>query len=1032
VPGPSDSNSYGFFGQGYWGRKVFWEKIPVQHRDLDTAGHLEGLLRTWGDECESFLQQISSLPRQREPYEVRAREGEQEWFYFTEALEYEDDFWGNVIRLVGEKLYADMPNHDEDDTPTTDADELAEWWAWWPYAPISKIARWWDCTWADVPYHVVRVRTRSFDWPETPYAAATSQANEVWLSGGDLRIYFDYFSDSVVWRDDWTSVGSGDGSATPDIGFPYLPVRLEANDTGAAPWLTANAKVRVRLDLVTAGENIDLYDVPDGTATETGNLYPQTIAATNTGATISFAFSGNVVTITDTSSPFTAGMVGKTIRITGTTSNDGVFVIGTFIDAQNVTYTNASGAAEAGAVGNTWEVGSGIINTATSYGTINYQTGKVVLNTTGDTTVPGSDIVSKWYVRGYYVPFYPPRIIDRLARDFGFDNDKNDPEDVQRSTIANITKYHGLKATQDSYRIRGEISLFTVHARALWFMCDSGLWSSLTSEHQFSYHGELYTDVDPRYLRFDDIAADQEFWDPDSSSWETLVDNAVMYEDSSTDGFSIALGYALDVTQGSYGRVAPPPHPSSATLRDAAGVMSAALLTDAEALSYGFEAGYRVVVRMMRCQEYAFNWSKGPFGITEYDKAAGVVPALADPVFWIDAVEVPWTFKTAGPTIDEDIGEWTVIVGVGKDSSGTPYPGPTVGHGDIIGVNTGTRTFTLYGDHTSTIQPGETVSVIRSTGNDGSYVVAAVTLVGSDTAVQVVGVVPSAVVDGEMTWLDAAVRYYPAVDIGNCCFCRSYKMRVEIEPTADAYDFYDTNAKLDAAIDRIKNKIAPPREGGVARLRSSIIPVHARVVDWAITKSWTLENVSNGNTIDEELIGEFLSDDLADVSDVNVGASTFTINGDQRRHLVAGEGISIRGSTANDGWYTINSVTLNANGEDTDVEVTTPIASAVADGSLYPLPTKILMTVDQRGDMGAAQTQQMTVYDQVGAVAWTKTETTNVSDPNTWYNVVSDVDLLAVGNPIGNNSPVKIEAIDTGGITYGDVRFTFTVSKYSR
>lgn len=1030
MAGPSDPNSYGFFGQGYWGRKVFWDKIPVQHQYLDTDGDLEGLLRTWGDECESFLQQISDLPRQREPYEVRALEGTDEWFYFTESFTYEDSHWGNVVRLVGEKVYADMPNHDEDDAPTTDQDVLAQWWAWWPYAPISQIARWWECTWDDVPYRVVRVRTRSFDWPETPYNADVSQGNEVWLSGGDLRIFFDYLSDSVVWRSDWTEIGSGDGSAAPSVAFPYLPVRIQSNETASAPpWLTADAKLRVRMDLVSGDTNFDLYDVPDGTVDETGNLYPQTIAATNSGATISFAIFGNVVTITDTAALFTSGMVGETIRITGTTSNDGVFEIASFIDAQNVTYQNASGAVESGAVGNTWEVGSGQINTAASYGQINYQTGEISLVVPGDTTVPLSSIVAKWYVRGYYLPFYPPRIIDRLARDFGFENDKNGPEDVQRSTVANITKYHGLKSTQDSYRIRGEISLFTVYARALWFMCDSTLWSSLTPEHKFSYHGEMYTDILPQYIKFDDISADELFYDPDDSTWKVLLDSGLMYEDSSTDGFSIGLGYGIDVTQGSYAYIAPAPHPASAVLRDPAGVIGSVPLTDAEALAYGFQAGYRVTVRMLRCQAEAFNWSKGVFGITAYNKAAGVVPTLSDSVFWIDEVDVDWTLQTAGTTAEEDIGEWTIILGVGLDDSGTPYPGPGVGHADIIAVNQPGKVFTVAGDHTGTILTGASLSVIRSTGNDGVYTVDSVVLSGSDTEVTVNEAVASAVVDGTLAWEDTAVRYSPSVTVGDCCFCRSYKMRVEIEPTADAYDFYDTDTKMNAAIDRIKSKISPRSDGGVNRFKSSLVPIHARVVDWAITKEWILENVSGGNTISEELVGEFLSDDLADVSAVDQGNKVFTINGDQRSDVASGDSISIRGSTGNDGVYVVNSVTINSNGDDTDVEVTTAIPSAVADGGLHPMPSKILMTVDQRGDMGAAQTQQMTLYDEALGVAWTATQGTGVSDPAAWYNVVTNLDVTSL---IGNNSPVKIEAIDTGGITYGDVRFTFTVSKYSR
>jgi len=361
-------------------------------------------------------------------------------------------------------------------------------------------------------------------------------------------------------------------------------------------------------------------------------------------------------------------------------------------------------------------------------------------------------------------------------------------------------------------------------------------------------------------------------------------------------------------------------------------------------------------------------------------------------------------------------------------------------------------------------------------------------LAGSDTEVVVNEVISSAVADGDMGWTDVAVRYYPEVDMGNCCFCRSYKMRVEIEPTAEAYDFYDTDEMLDAAISRMRNKIAPPRVGGATKFRSSIVPIHARVVDWAITKEWVLENVSGGNTIDENLVGEFLSDDLADISGVDIGSDTFTINGDHRSEVVAGDVFTIRGSTGNDGQYSAVGVTYD--GSDTVIEVIGPIPDATVDGKLYTMPSKILMKVDQRGDMSLGQQQHMKLFNEAaisppwesdtayelgdyvyssagdryectttgtsggaeptwdtvignttndGTVVWTRVvnllpvwdvmDTTNVSDPDVWYNVVDGLDVTAL---IGNNSPVKIEALDTGGISYGDVRFTFTVSKYLR
>jgi len=974
MAGPSNPDGRGFYGAGYWGQRVFWEGTPSRQRDLDTEGYLENLMKVWGDEAETFLNQISQLPDQREPYKVRAEDGEIEWFYFTEAFNYKDSYWGDVVRLIGEKVYADMPDHDAANQPVSDQDELEKWYPWWPYKPISKVARWWKTRWNDdfdtldskVEFEVVRVRTRSFDWPTTPYRAGISKANEVWIKGGDLRIFFDYLSDAslVSWRDDdWQVVGEGDGTSSPAITLPHEPVRLWYNDTASpTPWLTADSKFRLMLRLTSAPTvDFELFDVPSAILTEKGNLYPESATP-------------------------------------------------------------------------------GQIDTSVSYGTINYQTGEVVLSVPSDTVDIGSDVKAKWYARGYYLGFFPPRMIDRLSRDFGLENDRNDPEDVQRSTIANITKFWGLKSSQKSYGIRGDISLFDVEARGMWRICDVSLWLGLASYHRFTYGGLLYTDIKPRYIRFDDISGDEEFFNPDTSPlvWETLVDNEAMYEDNiSGDGFSIGLAYALDVTQGSWGEVSHAP--VNTNRRGQAGVVASELLTDAESLMHGFEAGYRVTVRMLRCQEKAFNWRKGVFGITEYCNAKkevygasveGAVPAVDDHVFWIDAVDQEWTKTVTGATLNEDVGEWKIIVGVGKDLSGAPNPGPPVGHADITGVVTGAGSgvFTISGDHTGAIHIGDVVNILRSSGNDGQYDVTGVLVNGTDTDITVGNTVSSTVVDGEMGWIDTAVRYWPAVSLRDCCYCRSYKMRMEMFATEEAYAFYDTENALDNAIERLQNKIAPPSDVGLTLRGSTLVPIHARVVDWAIGKRWILGGVNISAPLIEMVEDAFLSSSLGAITNVDVVRFEFTVAGDYTEVVYADDVVTVRDSTGNDGDYTVLKVKLV--GGNTVVGVSGPIPSAVADGDLYPMPSKILMTVEQRGDMGAGQTMLMSLGDEAAVPKWTVTQGTGVSDPDTWYPVVIDLDVTS---DIGNNKNVLLYALGVGpSMAYGDVRFKFLISKYKR
>jgi len=54
---------------------------------------------------------------------------------------------------------------------------------------------------------------------------------------------------------------------------------------------------------------------------------------------------------------------------------------------------------------------------------------------------------------------------------------------------------------------------------------------------------------------------------------------------------------------------------------------------------------------------------------------------------------------------------------------------------DIVGVDTGTDTITIDGDHTADIEADDYVTIRGSTGNDGIYTVSSVSLNGSDTDV---------------------------------------------------------------------------------------------------------------------------------------------------------------------------------------------------------------------------------------------------------------------------------------------------------
>lgn len=804
----TDESGSGFFGKGYWGQRVLWENVPIQHRTMDTQGYLQRLLQAYGDTLEAFIEQIAALPFQRDPYYARAETGHGEWFYFVASERYTDPVRGAVTRLIGERDPAETPGAADPAMPGPD-----ERYPWDPYEPIQQVARWWkaiiptvdEATGAVDPteYEVAMARTRNFD-AGTLFDADRSLGNEVWVAGGDLTLPFALPTNWLVYGPTMPGVpvGLGDGTATPPVALPGLQQRL-AQGGGTV------AGACVVLDVPTSGgAALRLYDAPDApTSLETGVLYRE--------------------------DPLVPGA----------------------------------------------------LDLANPLGTVDYLGGVVAIDLTalGLFAHLQGTIRAFWKSRGAYVHFLPPRVLDVLAHDYGFDNDRNDPEDRQRAAIAHLFQYFGCKGSQEAYRIRGEISLFDVRVQSLWRVCDAELIAALPADHKFEYNGTYYSDLPPVHLTFDDIVGDEEYYDPDVPAWVTLLDRSLLYQDPDLlpSGLSTALAYAVDVTQGYYGPVSS----TNPAWRLPATVESSTPLTAAEALVMGLPAGHRVVVRLQRCQADAFNFRKTAFGLTEYDKAGAVPPTLADPVFWIDSVETAWTLDLAGATPEEDQGLWTVIIGVGLDGSGAPMPGPAVGS-------------------------------------------------------------------------DVAVRYAPGTSI-NCCWCPSYRVRVLIEPweapdgSHPAYTYYQTDAAMQAAVERMKGKVV-----------GALLPIHARVAEWVVTTEWSvfMGGVQGGATRSWDLIGDFAGIGTRDVVRATL---------EQRGDLAAG------GQTQQ----------IYAHALPADVPLVPPV------------------------DSGPVQS--------------------GVADPTTWYPVAGwdEVDVTAAILSVPGDHDVRLHAVADASVAYGDVRWTFRVTR---
>lgn len=613
----------GFWGRGDWGRRVFWENVPGEHqlKDAEYGGYLEKLLNTWGAEYDALLQQVLTVPAQRDPFQARGREDCGETMYVTQVVAEADATYGATIKLYEEANPSAFP------TGVT---------------PIAQVGATWVAEVEDGRWPVVLVRTRNIDsaTAEPLYDPATSIGNEVWCSTGDLLPFA--YADEVV--------GTGDGTASPAVAVGR-PVRFAANPSAAV----ATAAVVVEFTGSITGA-VTCYD--DGA----GELH----------------------------------------------DDDG--------------FGQALGALR---------------------GTVDYDAGTIALDVgggvPGEVVVAATDVTATYTVRGYYVRLRPQSMLERLHRDFGLVADTGAPDVVQIAALAHFPHYMARKGTAESFRVLGSIYLWDVTATALWQVCDLSQVVDYPSGHVWTVGGRIFTDIVPRRVRFDDIAADAEYYDRVGDhnggvpGLVPVLDREVIFDDDTTmptgDGWSVAKGYAVDVTQGYY-------YPA----RTPAQVVSATALSAADLALYGLAAGFRIVVSLTADQKAEFNYTgRGKFALTAYDKTGLVPPSWTADPYWIDAEE-SWNPGTL---------EWTVVVGA------TSVPTQWTG----AGVK------------------------------------------------------------------DVAVRYWPEIDLSDCCYCRTAWVRVRVLPTAEGEAHYGDSLVVGSPLYDARKRLQ-------ARIEELILPSHVRVAEY--------------------------------------------------------------------------------------------------------------------------------------------------------------------------------------------------------
>jgi hypothetical protein len=176
----------------------------------------------------------------------------------------------------------------------------------------------------------------------------------------------------------------------------------------------------------------------------------------------------------------------------------------------------------------------------------------------------------------------------------------------------------------------------------------------------------------------------------------------------------------------------------------------------------------------------------------------------------------------------------------------------------ITAVNQGGKIFTIAGDFVTALSAATTIDVVRSTGNNGTFTIASVALVGGDTEITVVEVIPSGTADGSIQYSTQAVysktqtvtfvNSIPAIsiEVETDCFCGLLK------------SIDKTNYGTATILSRTHTVMYP-----AALQIADIVSSNATVTVTPIyTKTWTTKiesdisiDLGGGNTIQATIVG---------------------------------------------------------------------------------------------------------------------------------------------------------------------------------
>lgn len=403
------------------------------------------------------------------------------------------------------------------------------------------------------------------------------------------------------------------------------------------------------------------------------------------------------------------------------------------------------------------------------------------------------------FTPGDSIVFSHQSLLKRLAQQYGVVFDENQPDRFRRSEVANAVTLMNLKATKQSYSVRGEMSGFDVEATQLWSTC--GEFDEFPADRQFVFRGMNFTSIEPVPLRFDDIPADTTFDDPQLGAGTSILDRPYIYVDTSGDLLSPAGAFAENVLVAD--PLVSPPDPYVT-------VTSVVDISDPEpqtqpllaiySLFDGFETNFSgELVRTLV--------SPGSVTLT-------TSPGLGSEVFTDDGLGMLIGSGGGLGAIDYATGAVTLSYAI------APAVGLTLSAAydwDALGfyeIPSGKRVFTAITpaqrSKIGVFEKGK-FALVEDASEDEYLIEVEQSNLGS-LSVFIVSH-PDTPALGQYR-----LKYYPESLTGDCCYCPSSSIVVVVEITQDVVDYYGgSGAELNASIARMREKL------------EQLVPVHVRI-----------------------------------------------------------------------------------------------------------------------------------------------------------------------------------------------------------